>query len=190
MPAVPYLPVREAMKSTVPSPYMDIDIRPTNALAENAGAPGVRSNTRYGLRLAAELPGLRSSCRASTRVIALTSRDEVTVDVMRSLPRFVRVPAIGAVLVVAIAVAGWTFNGRPATVSQDVGGQASTGPSPVTASTRSPFRGIILPDLLLVRPAGLTHTHIARLHAIGGERKLTAFDGGPVTVDRPPPSAT
>ena len=46
VPARPYRPVIDAISSTVPSPYMDIDIRPTKPLAVNASAPGVRSRLR------------------------------------------------------------------------------------------------------------------------------------------------
>jgi len=45
-PAIPYLPVTAAMSSTVPSPNIDIGIRPTNPAAENPSAPGLRSRPR------------------------------------------------------------------------------------------------------------------------------------------------
>jgi hypothetical protein len=41
-PATPYRPVPAAMSSTVPSPYMDICIRPITPAAENRQVPGIR----------------------------------------------------------------------------------------------------------------------------------------------------
>ncbi len=45
-PARPYRPVAAAISSTVPSPIIEIGIRPTNAAAENRSAPGRRSRAR------------------------------------------------------------------------------------------------------------------------------------------------
>jgi hypothetical protein len=95
--------------------------------------------------------------------------------------------AIGAALVIALA--GWTFDGspaRPADVRQHESGQvraAFLGSAPrVTTSARSQFRGIILPDLLVVVPGGLTGATVGRLHRIEGVRKLITFDGAQITV--------
>jgi hypothetical protein len=85
---------------------------------------------------------------------------------------------------VVVAVAGWTFTGRPAPVSQDGGGQVL----PVPVTVRSSFSGIVLPDLLIVVPAGLTRGEITRLGRIDGVRKLITFDGAQITVAGRPAS--
>jgi hypothetical protein len=50
------------------------------------------------------------------------------------------------------------------------------------AQARAPasFQQIIIPDLLVVAPAGLTGQQIARLDKIGGVRNLIAFDGAEI----------
>jgi hypothetical protein len=88
--------------------------------------------------------------------------------------------AIGVGIAMVIAVAGWTFNGRPAPVSPDDGGAAAR---VTTTSARSPFSGIILPDLLVVVPRGLTRAEVSKLHAISGVMKLITFDGAEISVD-------
>jgi hypothetical protein len=50
-----------------------------------------------------------------------------------------------------------------------------------TAQTRS-FRRIILPDLLIVAPKGLTSRDVARLAAITGVRNMITFDGAQITA--------
>ncbi len=117
---------------------------------------------------------------------------------MRSLPRLARlrdgvpwrklrwpVAAVSGVAVV-VAVAGWTAATRmPVPVSQGDGGRTAARP---VSGPRSPFSGIVLPDLLIVLPAGLTRAEIARLHRIDGVRKLISFDGARITLDGRPAS--
>src|SRR6201999_3693387 len=50
-PAMPYRPVPAATSSTVPSPYIDICIRPMSAAALNRQVPGMRKICAYGLRV-------------------------------------------------------------------------------------------------------------------------------------------
>lgn len=137
---------------------------------------------------------------------------QVTVDAMRRLPRFARLPdgapwravrlsrrgsgwrtagrpaalVVGAALVVALA--GWDLNGRPAPVSPDDGGRVPALSQVATATARSQLRGIILPDLLAVAPQGLSGGQIAKLRAIKGVMKLIAFDGAQITVGGQPAS--
>jgi hypothetical protein len=99
----------------------------------------------------------------------------------------------GAALVVAVA--GWTFAGGPAKLSPDGGVRVGTGrlgvllPGPPAGpSARSSFSGIVLPDLLIVLPAGLTRSEITALGRIGGVRKLVTFDGARITVAGKPAS--
>ena len=98
----------------------------------------------------------------------------------------------GAALVVAIA--GWTFTGWPPQLRSGNGGQVPVragvllpGP-PVLSGVRSSFSGIVLPDLLIVRPAGLTRGEITRLGRIDGVRKMITFDGAQITVAGKPVS--
>jgi len=85
--------------------------------------------------------------------------------------------AVAASLAVVIAVAGW-HQSRP-------GGSTSNG----SASARfTSFSGIMLPDLLVVLPAGLTSQQLSKLRAIKGVRKLISFDGAQITVDGQPAS--
>jgi Transglycosylase SLT domain len=50
------------------------------------------------------------------------------------------------------------------------------------AAKSGPFRQIILPDLLVVAPKGLTSQQIARLHAISGLRSMITFDGAQISA--------
>jgi hypothetical protein len=53
-------------------------------------------------------------------------------------------------------------------------------------SQATAFRQIILPDLLVVAPKGLTARQIARLGAIGGVRNMITFDGARITAGGQP----
>jgi hypothetical protein len=52
----------------------------------------------------------------------------------------------------------------------------------------APFRQIILPDLLIVSPAGLTSQQLARLSKISGVRHMIAFDGAQIKAGGQPAS--
>ncbi len=70
------------------------------------------------------------------------------------------------------------------------GGSASTLSTAASAaaapSAAASFRQIILPDLLIVAPTGLTQPQLAALHKITGIRDLIAFDGAQIKAgDRP-----
>jgi hypothetical protein len=66
------------------------------------------------------------------------------------------------------------------------GGTRGTGKGTATASQDASqagtFRQIILPDLLIVAPTGLTPAQIARLRAIRGMRNMITFDGAQITA--------
>ncbi|MGI9009130.1 MAG: lytic murein transglycosylase [Streptosporangiaceae bacterium] len=51
-----------------------------------------------------------------------------------------------------------------------------------------PYAGIILPDLLIVLPSGLTANDLAGLRRIGGVRKMITFDGAQITAAGRPAS--
>ena len=86
-----------------------------------------------------------------------------------------------------IALAGWDFVGRPGPVSPDDGGKVASSVV-MQASARSSFSGIILPDLLVVVPRGLSAAQVARLRVIKGVVKLITFDGAQITVSGQPAS--
>jgi hypothetical protein len=67
------------------------------------------------------------------------------------------------------------------------GSPGSPGASPA-ADLSGAYSGIVLPDLLVVMPSGLTGPDVARLRAIGGVRKMIAFDGAQITVGGRPAS--
>ncbi len=73
----------------------------------------------------------------------------------------------------------------PARVQPTVAGgvRASTQPtSSSQAATTSSFGQIILPDLLIVAPHGLTAGQIAELRAIPGVRNMITFNGASITL--------
>jgi len=81
----------------------------------------------------------------------------------------------GLVMIVSVTAAGGSARGsQVAPGSGD--GRAQAGATP------SGFRGIILPDLLIVVPSGLTPPDVAGLRAINGVRKLVTFDGAQVML--------
>jgi len=73
-----------------------------------------------------------------------------------------------------VAVLGLGMHDAPGPAAQGSGGSQ--------ASQVSTFRQIILPDLLLVAPKGLTAGQIAALAKIHGLRDMIIFDGAQITV--------
>jgi hypothetical protein len=67
------------------------------------------------------------------------------------------------------------------------GGAGTAQPSPPPAAAAS-FRQIILPDLLVVAPAGLTSRQLASLSKITGVRDMIAFDGAEIKAGSQPVS--
>jgi Transglycosylase SLT domain len=98
-----------------------------------------------------------------------------------------RLAAIGVGAVLVVALGGWSFSRWPGSVSPNDGGKVAA--LHVTqASARSTFSSIILPDLLVVMPHGLTGAKVARMRAIKGVIKLITFDGAQITVSGQPAS--
>ncbi len=60
--------------------------------------------------------------------------------------------------------------------------------SPGSVRQASAFRQIILPDLLIVAPRGLTRSQVARLRKIRGLRAMITFDGAQITAGGMPVS--
>jgi hypothetical protein len=54
------------------------------------------------------------------------------------------------------------------------------------AEKASPFRQIILPDLLIVSPKGITASQVTRLSKIAGVRNMITFDGAQITAGGQP----
>ena len=79
-----------------------------------------------------------------------------------------------------MALVGWRA-ARPGEASQD-GGRVAPVTSPAATTANSSFSSIILPDLLIVLPSGLTQHQLSRLRAIDGVRKLISFDGAQIAV--------
>lgn len=113
-----------------------------------------------------------------------------------------RMAAVGAVTVMGLAVhaglpaaaspgrfaspqakAGPAVLARAAVVPVQAG-QGGHGNGPVGQQTAraSAFRQIILPDLLIVAPKGLTPATITRLRKITGVRDMITFDGAEITA--------
>ena len=112
--------------------------------------------------------------------------------VIRALPRSALLGGAGVLAGLAVIIA-LTAGDVTARAGQDsrthvipLGrGVARVGPSAgssVPAMTADAFRGIILPDLLIVMPSGLAPSDIAGLRSIPGVRKLISFDGAQITV--------
>ncbi len=100
----------------------------------------------------------------------------------------------GSTLVVIVALAAGGVAARSSEVSPPgvipVGGAQSAprGGSATTAGSTGTFSGIVLPDLLIVMPSGLTAPDVAGLRAISGVRKMITFDGAQVTLAGRPAS--
>jgi len=108
----------------------------------------------------------------------------------RGLARGAGAAAAGAVLIVGLtsASAAPGHPGLPGTpvlpgvraVLPGPGGQGA-GAQPGTPAGAS-FSRIIIPDLLIVQPSGLTAAQMAGLRGIGGVRSMITFDGAQISV--------
>jgi Transglycosylase SLT domain len=110
--------------------------------------------------------------------------------------RVVAVAAVAAVMVLgALDIFVTTQAHDPAQANVrpvDSTSSAVPGGAPAAATGQpgaTTFRQIILPDLLIVSPAGLTSGQIARLQAIPGVRDMITFDGAKITVGGRPVNA-
>jgi hypothetical protein len=81
-----------------------------------------------------------------------------------------------------LAIAGIVGLGAPGLGGTLAHASASPSPSPSAAAHGPAFGRIILPDLLIVAPSGLTRQQETRLGAIAGVRNLISFDGAQITV--------
>jgi hypothetical protein len=117
-----------------------------------------------------------------------------------SLPAPMRMVAIGAVAVLGLSLhstlpaAASRFISKPAAAQARsraatffrpaiIPAVAQSGSADSQAAAQaSTFRQIILPDLLVVAPNGLTKPQIARLRKIAGVHNMITFDGAQITV--------
>ena len=68
------------------------------------------------------------------------------------------------------------------------GGTTASPPPGPRAGLAGAYTGIVLPDLLIVLPSGLTATDVAGLRRIAGVRKMITFDGAQITAAGKPAS--
>jgi hypothetical protein len=100
-------------------------------------------------------------------------------------PRLLRpVPALAAALagMLALGVLGIAVLGVGGPAAASASPPASASPSASAPSGGLSFGRIILPDLLIVAPRGLTRQQETRLAAIAGVRNMISFDGAQITV--------
>ena len=119
------------------------------------------------------------------------------VQAVQALPRSV-ITACGAILagitvILALTAGGVTAHSsetRPSGVIPVGAGAPPAGPVKTAGTTGKPgsFAGIVLPDLLIVMPSGLTSSDVAGLRAIRGVRKMISFDGAQITLAGKPAS--
>jgi hypothetical protein len=83
-----------------------------------------------------------------------------------------------------LQAAGWLV--APGTTSR--ASEENSSQVVAEAEKSSPFRQIILPDLLVVAPKGLTASQVASLRKITGVRNMITFDGAQITAGGRPVS--
>ena len=98
----------------------------------------------------------------------------------------------GLVVIVTLAAGGLAARssdvGRSGVHPVGTAGSASP-PAPAgAAGLTGDFSGIVLPDLLIVAPNGLTGPDVTGLRAIRGVRKMITFDGAQITLGGRPAS--
>src|SRR5215470_2040707 len=97
----------------------------------------------------------------------------------------------GLVVIAALTVGGVAHStdaGHSTVVPAEAAGSASSPAPSEPVSLTGAFDGIVLPDLLIVMPSGLTRPDVAGLRAITGVRKIITFDGAQITVAGRPAS--
>jgi Transglycosylase SLT domain len=95
--------------------------------------------------------------------------------IWRRRPRITSLAGCGALVMIGV--------GAYAGIIQPASGGPGSAPATPAASpgnAATSFRQIILPDLLIVSPAGLTSQQLARLDKISGVRNMIAFDGAEI----------
>jgi hypothetical protein len=98
----------------------------------------------------------------------------------------------GLVVIAALTVGGVaahsTDAGHTTVVPAGGAGSASAQPPSEAVGLTGAFEGIVLPDLLIVMPSGLTKPDVAGLRAVTGVRKIITFDGAQIAAAGRPAS--
>ena len=98
----------------------------------------------------------------------------------------------GLVVIAALAAGGVAAHssdaGRSGVLPAGAAGSASPPVPAGRADLSGDFSGIVLPDLLIVAPNGLTGPDVTGLRAIRGVRKMLTFDGAQITLGGRPAS--
>src|SRR6204780_303497 len=108
----------------------------------------------------------------------LTQRVTITSSLMRR-----SVAGCGALVLIGVGAYSGMF--------QPPSGGSGGAPAAAAASSHAAatsFRQIILPDLLIVSPAGLSSQQLTRLNKISGVRNMIAFDGAEIKAGGRPGS--
>jgi hypothetical protein len=112
-----------------------------------------------------------------TNVPAAASRFHLHAAALAARARFAAVPAAVPVPEGNGGTSGFSTSGPP-----------GSGGASRRASQANAFGQIILPDLLIVAPRGLTAGQVTKLRAIKGVRNMITFDGAQITAGRRPVS--
>ena len=98
----------------------------------------------------------------------------------------------GLVVIAALAAGGVAAHssdaGRSGVLPVGTAGSASAPAPGGPAGLTGDFSGIVLPDLLIVAPNGLTGPEVTGLRAIRGVRRMLTFDGAQITLGGRPAS--
>jgi hypothetical protein len=176
--------VRSAMKASAPRRAAPAA---TSVLAATVRAATVRAATVRAATVLAATVRAAAVLAAAVRAAAVLT---VTVLAVTVLAVTVAWSALGPSAPALAASAGSATGARPAMLPVPPGpggGIPVTGAGPVRAAS-APQRGIILPNLLVVVPGGLTRGQLADMRAISGVRAVNAFDGARITVNGHPAS--
>jgi hypothetical protein len=88
-----------------------------------------------------------------------------------------------ALVVIGVGAFSGVFqpaSGESGRVPAGTTAQAATAPPAAANPAAASFRQIILPDLLIVSPTGLTSRQLTKLNKISGVRNMIAFDGAEI----------
>jgi hypothetical protein len=108
----------------------------------------------------------------------LTQRVAITSSLMRR-----SVAGCGALVLIGVGAYSGMF--QP---PSDGSGGAPAAAAAASHAAATSFRQIILPDLLIVSPTGLTSQQLTRLNKISGVRNMIAFDGAEIKAGGQPVS--
>ena len=100
----------------------------------------------------------------------------------RTAPGFRALPLRGVAGCSALVLLGAGAYAKTVQPAPGGSGTATVASAPAATRQAASFGQIILPDLLIVAPSGLTSAQLARLGKITGVRNMIAFDGAEIKV--------